>query len=161
MASLCCTYGSENPSVKPLVAVGQSQMPFNHKVAALGGIIDLPLGRRDKTWSADHIDTMTLSIQIHLMQKSLCFASVCPMSRARILSCGTLPVVPRFAASMKPLIPEGRLGPNHASSSINTEGCRPALRHARSTVGRPFKRGALPACRNKAPPHRIMQRPDL
>jgi hypothetical protein len=46
--------------VREVVGGGQSLMPSNHKVGALGGIIDLPLGHKDEAWSFDHIDTMTL-----------------------------------------------------------------------------------------------------
>jgi hypothetical protein len=46
--------------VREAVGGGKSLMPSNHKVAALGGCIDLPLGHKDEAWSFDHIDTMTL-----------------------------------------------------------------------------------------------------
>ena len=46
--------------VREAVGGGKSLMPSNHKVGALGGIIDLPLGHKDEAWSFDHIDTMTL-----------------------------------------------------------------------------------------------------
>lgn len=46
--------------VRAAVGGGQSLMPSNHKVGALGGSIDLPLGHKDEAWSFDHIDTMTL-----------------------------------------------------------------------------------------------------
>lgn len=46
--------------VREAVGGGKSLMPSNHKVSALGGIIDLPLGHKDEAWSFDHIDTMTL-----------------------------------------------------------------------------------------------------
>ena len=46
--------------VRQAVGGGKSLMPSNHKVGALGGCIDLPLGHKDEPWSFDHIDTMTL-----------------------------------------------------------------------------------------------------
>ena len=46
--------------VRAAIGGGKSLMPSNHKVAALGGSIDLPLGHKDEAWSFDHIDTMTL-----------------------------------------------------------------------------------------------------
>lgn len=48
--------------VREAVGGGKALMPSNHKVAALGDRIDLPLGHKDEPWSFDHIDTMTLSI---------------------------------------------------------------------------------------------------
>ncbi len=46
--------------VRAAVGGGKSLMPSNHKVGALGGSVDLPLGHKDEAWSFDHIDTMTL-----------------------------------------------------------------------------------------------------
>jgi len=46
--------------VRAAVGGGMSLMPSNHKVGALGGSIDLPLGHKDEAWSFDHIDTMTV-----------------------------------------------------------------------------------------------------
>ena len=46
--------------VREAVGGGKSLMPSNHKVGALGGIIDLPLGHKDEAWSFNHIDTLTL-----------------------------------------------------------------------------------------------------
>jgi len=46
--------------VREAVGGGKALMPSNHKVGALGGSIDLPLGHKDEPWSFDHIDTMTL-----------------------------------------------------------------------------------------------------
>jgi len=46
--------------VRDAVGGGKSLMPSNHKVGALGGYIDLPLGHKDESWSFDHIDTMTV-----------------------------------------------------------------------------------------------------
>lgn len=46
--------------VRQAVGGGKALMPSNHKVGALGGSIDLPLGHKDEPWSFDHIDTMTL-----------------------------------------------------------------------------------------------------
>ena len=48
--------------VRAAVGGGQSLMPSNHKVVAMGDRIDLPLGHKDDPWSFDFIDTMTLSI---------------------------------------------------------------------------------------------------
>ena len=48
--------------VRAAVGGGKSLMPSNHKVVALGGCIDLPLGHKDEAWSFDHIDTMTLCL---------------------------------------------------------------------------------------------------
>jgi hypothetical protein len=48
--------------VRAAVGGGKSLMPSNHKVVALGGSIDLPLGHKDEAWSFDHIDTMTLLV---------------------------------------------------------------------------------------------------
>ena len=46
--------------VREAVGGGKALMPSNHKVGALGGSIDLPLGHKDEPWSFDYIDTMTL-----------------------------------------------------------------------------------------------------
>ncbi len=46
--------------VRQAVGGGKALMPSNHKVGALGGSIDLPLGHKDEPWSFDHIDTMSL-----------------------------------------------------------------------------------------------------
>jgi hypothetical protein len=46
--------------VRAAVGGGSALMPSNHKVAAVGTCIDLPLGHKDEPWSFDHIDTMTL-----------------------------------------------------------------------------------------------------
>lgn len=46
--------------VRTAIGGGKSLMPSNHKVGALGGSIDLPLGHKDEAWSFDYIDTMTL-----------------------------------------------------------------------------------------------------
>jgi hypothetical protein len=46
--------------VREAVDGGKALMPSNHKVVALGGAIDLPLGHKDEPWSFDHIDTLTL-----------------------------------------------------------------------------------------------------
>lgn len=48
--------------VRAAIGGGQALMPSNHKVGAMGGWIDLPLGHKDDPWSFDFIDTMTLSI---------------------------------------------------------------------------------------------------
>ncbi|WP_369410613.1 amino acid synthesis family protein [Parasedimentitalea denitrificans] len=48
--------------VRAAIGGGKFLMPSNHKVGALGGQIDLPLGHKDKPWSFDHIDTMTVSV---------------------------------------------------------------------------------------------------
>ena len=48
--------------VRAAIGGGKSLMPSNHKVGALGGSIDLPLGHKDDAWSFDHIDTMTLCV---------------------------------------------------------------------------------------------------
>ena len=48
--------------VRTAVGGGEALMPSNHKVAALGSIIDLPLGHKDAPWSFDHIDTMSLCL---------------------------------------------------------------------------------------------------
>jgi len=41
---------------------GEAVIPSNVKVGSNGTSIDLPLGHKDKPWSFDHFDTMTLSI---------------------------------------------------------------------------------------------------
>ncbi|MEY8120844.1 amino acid synthesis family protein [Falsihalocynthiibacter sp. BN13B15] len=46
--------------VREAIGGGKALMPSNHKVGALGGSIDLPLGHKDEAWPFDHIDTMTL-----------------------------------------------------------------------------------------------------
>lgn len=46
--------------VRAAVGGGKSLMPSNHKVGALGGSIDLPMGHKDEAWSFDHIDTMAV-----------------------------------------------------------------------------------------------------
>lgn len=46
--------------VRAAVGGGKSLMLSNHKVAALGSSVDLPLGHKDEPWSFDHIDTFTL-----------------------------------------------------------------------------------------------------
>ena len=49
-------------TLRAAIGGGQSLMPSNHKVVALGDSIDLPLGHKDEAWSFDHIDTLTLSV---------------------------------------------------------------------------------------------------
>jgi len=46
--------------VRAAVGGGEALMPSNHKVVALGGTIDLPLGHKDEPWLFNFIDTMTL-----------------------------------------------------------------------------------------------------
>ncbi len=46
--------------VPTAIGGGKPLMPSNHKVGALGGSIDLPLGHKNEAWSFDHIDTLTL-----------------------------------------------------------------------------------------------------
>lgn len=41
---------------------GEAVIPSNVKLGAVGASIDLPLGHKDKPWSFDHFDTMTLSV---------------------------------------------------------------------------------------------------
>lgn len=41
---------------------GEAVIPSNVKIGSNGTSIDLPLGHKDKPWSFDHFDTMTLSI---------------------------------------------------------------------------------------------------
>ena len=48
--------------VRAAVGGGKSLMPSNHKVGAVGGTIDMPLGHKDEAWSFDHIDTMTICV---------------------------------------------------------------------------------------------------
>lgn len=48
--------------VREAIGGGKALMLSNHKVAALGTTIDLPLGHKDEPWSFDHIDTMGLCI---------------------------------------------------------------------------------------------------
>lgn len=48
--------------VRAAIGGGEALIPSNHKVAALGTSIDLPLGHKDTPWSFDHIDTMTLCL---------------------------------------------------------------------------------------------------
>lgn len=55
----CCTPALGKP-VPTAIGGGKPLMPSNHKVGALGGSIDLPLGHKDEAWSFDHIDTLTL-----------------------------------------------------------------------------------------------------
>ena len=48
--------------VRAAIGGGQALMPSNHRVGAMGDLIDLPLGHKDDPWSFDFIDTMTLSV---------------------------------------------------------------------------------------------------
>ena len=48
--------------MREAVGGGQSVIPSNAKVAAIGSTIDIPLGHKDEAWSFDHFDTMTVQI---------------------------------------------------------------------------------------------------
>ncbi len=41
---------------------GEAVIPSNVKLAAVGGVLDLPLGHKDNSWSFDHFDTMSIMI---------------------------------------------------------------------------------------------------
>ena len=49
-------------AMRAAVGGGQSLIPSNAKVAAMGTSIDIPLGHKDEAWSFDHFDTMTVMI---------------------------------------------------------------------------------------------------
>lgn len=55
-----------HPSLgKPMRAAiggGEALIPSNVKCGAIGALIDVPLGHKDKSWAFDYIDTMTVSI---------------------------------------------------------------------------------------------------
>ena len=48
--------------MRAAVGGGQSLIPSNVKVAAMGTPIDIPLGHKDEAWSFDHFDTMTVMV---------------------------------------------------------------------------------------------------
>ncbi len=48
--------------MRAAVGGGEAIIPSNVKVAVAGTAIDLPLGHKDKVWSFDHFDTMTLMV---------------------------------------------------------------------------------------------------
>lgn len=48
--------------MRAAVGGGESLIPANAKVAAIGAPIDLPLGHKDEAWSFDYIDTMTVMV---------------------------------------------------------------------------------------------------
>lgn len=48
--------------MRAAVGGGESVIPSNSKVAAVGATIDIPLGHKDEAWSFDHIDTMTVQV---------------------------------------------------------------------------------------------------
>ena len=48
--------------MRAAVGGGQSVIPSNCKVAAMGTPIDIPLGHKDEPWSFDHFDTMTVMV---------------------------------------------------------------------------------------------------
>ena len=48
--------------VRAAIGGGEALMPSNHKVGAIGALIDLPLGHKDAPFSFDHIDTLTICL---------------------------------------------------------------------------------------------------
>jgi hypothetical protein len=48
--------------MRAAVGGGEALIPSNSKVAAVGVPIDIPLGHKDKAWSFDHFDTMTIMV---------------------------------------------------------------------------------------------------
>jgi len=48
--------------VRQAIGGGEALMPSVVKVASLSAAVDLPIGHKDKPWSFDHIDTMTVSV---------------------------------------------------------------------------------------------------
>ena len=48
--------------MRAAVGGGEALIPSNAKVAAIGSSIDIPLGHKDKAWSFDHIDTITVMV---------------------------------------------------------------------------------------------------
>ena len=48
--------------MRAAVGGGEALIPSNAKVAAVGVPIDIPLGHKDKAWSFDHFDTMTIMV---------------------------------------------------------------------------------------------------
>ena len=48
--------------MRAAVGGGEALIPSNCKIAAVGVPIDIPLGHKDKAWSFDHFDTMTIMV---------------------------------------------------------------------------------------------------
>ncbi len=48
--------------MRAAVGGGKSVIPSNVKVAAMGAVMDIPLGHKDDVWSFDHFDTLTVMI---------------------------------------------------------------------------------------------------
>lgn len=48
--------------MRAAVGGGAALIPANTKVAALGTVLDLPLGHKDEPWAFDYIDTVTVSV---------------------------------------------------------------------------------------------------
>jgi hypothetical protein len=48
--------------MRAAVGGGEALIPSNCKIAAVGGLIDIPLGHKDEAWSFNHFDTMTIMV---------------------------------------------------------------------------------------------------
>ncbi|MDG2285027.1 MAG: amino acid synthesis family protein [Alphaproteobacteria bacterium] len=48
--------------MRDVVGGGEALIPSNVKIAAPGATIDVPLGHKDKAWSFDHFDTMSVAV---------------------------------------------------------------------------------------------------
>jgi hypothetical protein len=57
-----CIHPMLGKPMRAAVGGGKSVIPSNVKVAAMGAMLDLPLGHKDDPWSFDHFDTITVGI---------------------------------------------------------------------------------------------------
>jgi len=48
--------------IRAAIGGGEAIIPSTTKVAAAGGVIDVPLGNKDNVWAFDEIDTVTISV---------------------------------------------------------------------------------------------------
>jgi hypothetical protein len=58
-----CIHPMLGKPMRAAVGGGKAVIPSNVKVAACGASLDVPLSHKDDSWSFDHFDTMTVSIQ--------------------------------------------------------------------------------------------------
>ncbi len=49
-------------SIRGAIGGGAALIPSNAKVAAIGSMVDVPIGHRDEAWSFAHIDTVTTGL---------------------------------------------------------------------------------------------------
>lgn len=84
-------------SIRGAIGGGAALIPSNGKVAALGAMIDVPVGHRDEAWSFGHIDTLTTGLADAPLSNEIVLIIVVAAStraNARIVSSGPPSLAP-------------------------------------------------------------------